>query len=405
MRVEDDEAIAAGVLRRVHRGVREREHLALAQVVEQRHAHGSGDPRLLVAQDGHVPVDQGDELRGHDVHRLAVRRRKQDGELVAAEPRQHVGRTATLPQARAERAEQLVADRMAEAVVDRLEAVEVEHQHRSALVEPAMALNLARELLLEAVAVEQAREQVVIDQVPQADFELAPLGDVLELVGERHRCSGAVARGRERHPDGALVGPLQAYGRLKAGDVSIQQAATLVGLQLPIGRDHELGDRALGQLVGRVAGHLRQRIVGDHDRAVRIDYGHAQRGVREGRPEKLAEPCDLEPGSPSATVTDHAAHSRPSTDPSGSFYTFSWSNANTITPSTGRFTRSLNQGSWRGQRRGSRRAAASRPLPGSRPRACRPARRRGRRARAGPSRGSRRRRRRRRRRRPPRRCR
>ena len=146
-----------------------------------------------------------------------------------------------------------------------------------------------------------------------------------------------------------------------------------------------------------------------------VDYGHAQRRVGEGRPEQLAELCDLEPGvaitrrgvvfvlDRASAVTDHAAHSRPSTDPSGCFYTFSWSNANTITPSTGQFTRSLNEGSWRGQRRGSRRAAASRPLPGSRPRACRPARRRGRRARAGPSRGSRRRRRRRRRRRPRRR--
>ena len=55
---------------------------------------------------------------------------QQDGELVAAEPGQHVARPQRGAQPRADLAEQVVAGVVAEAVVDLLEPVEVEQQQR-----------------------------------------------------------------------------------------------------------------------------------------------------------------------------------------------------------------------------------------------------------------------------------
>ena len=55
-----------------------------------------------------------------------------DRELVAAEPRDEVELADALPQQPADVGDELVADRVAEAVVDDLEAVEVEHQQRAA---------------------------------------------------------------------------------------------------------------------------------------------------------------------------------------------------------------------------------------------------------------------------------
>ena len=53
----------------------------------------------------------------------------QDRELVAAEARGRVGRARDLQQAGGDRLQHLVAHRVAEAVVDRLEVVEVEEDH------------------------------------------------------------------------------------------------------------------------------------------------------------------------------------------------------------------------------------------------------------------------------------
>ena len=62
---------------------------------------------------------------------------QQNGELVAAQPRQRVSR----PQARLEparhRDQQLVADQVAEAVVDDLEAIEIEIEHREPVADAA----------------------------------------------------------------------------------------------------------------------------------------------------------------------------------------------------------------------------------------------------------------------------
>ena len=67
---------------------------------------------------------------------LVVAAVEQDGELVAAEPRRQVAGAQAGAQAAGEGDQQLVADLVAEAVVDALEVVEVEEEHDGAAVGP-----------------------------------------------------------------------------------------------------------------------------------------------------------------------------------------------------------------------------------------------------------------------------
>ena len=54
---------------------------------------------------------------------------QQNGEFVAAEPRQRISRAQARLEPPRHRGQQLVADQVAEAVVDELETIEVEIQH------------------------------------------------------------------------------------------------------------------------------------------------------------------------------------------------------------------------------------------------------------------------------------
>ena len=73
--------------------------------------------------------------------------------------------------------QQRVADRMAERVVDGLEAVEIEEQHGELLAAAASACSM---LLAEQHAVGQIGERVVARHVHDLRLGPAPLGDVLE---------------------------------------------------------------------------------------------------------------------------------------------------------------------------------------------------------------------------------
>ena len=118
-RVDDDADARAERERAVGDGRRQREPL------EQ--ALGEGDGELLAALDEH-------------------------GELVAAEARDGVARARDLLEARGDLQQQLIADVVAEVVVDLLEAVEVDEQQRERLARE----RAARERVVEAVAEEGA---------------------------------------------------------------------------------------------------------------------------------------------------------------------------------------------------------------------------------------------------------
>ena len=126
--------------------------------------------------------------------------RHDDGELVAAHARHGVELARAAAQALADQLEQLVADRVAERVVDALEVVEVEAKHGQAFA-ALDALDLVVELLEQHRPVGQVGERIVTRHVRDALFRALAFGDVFvgrqpAAAGERlvHHREGAAVR-------------------------------------------------------------------------------------------------------------------------------------------------------------------------------------------------------------------
>ena len=109
--------------------------------------------RLLDARD--QPL--GDRL---ELRRVTRRLRRQHRELVAAQARHQTLRSDRLRQPRAEVAQQLVAEVVAERVVDLLEAIEVEQHHRELLVACLRRRDPPVQVRAEPLAVGQAGQLV-----------------------------------------------------------------------------------------------------------------------------------------------------------------------------------------------------------------------------------------------------
>ena len=122
------------------------------------------------------------------VHDLA-----QHGELVSAEARQGVDGPKGGAQALGHTLEELVSALVAEAVVDELEAVEVEEHERHAVVVTPGPAQCEFEAVHEQHPVGQPRELVVHRGVGQTLAHLATFGHVFDLADQIHRPSGVVA--------------------------------------------------------------------------------------------------------------------------------------------------------------------------------------------------------------------
>ena len=103
--------------------------------------------------------------------------RHDDGEFVAAHAGDDVEFARAAAQALADELEQLVADVMAERVVDALELIEVETEHGQAFA-ALDALDLVIELLEQQHAIGQIGQCVVARHVRDAVFRALPFGDV-----------------------------------------------------------------------------------------------------------------------------------------------------------------------------------------------------------------------------------
>ena len=132
---DDREAVAAGLLRVVHREVGGDEQLLAGDVAGAKRRDADARRHAAPAlgrSDGRLVAD-----RAHEVGRDALRARLVDvrqehGELVAAEPGEDVRLAQPAAQRRRDRQDELVAGVVAERVVDVLEVVEVEHEQRAA---------------------------------------------------------------------------------------------------------------------------------------------------------------------------------------------------------------------------------------------------------------------------------
>ena len=165
-------------------------------------------------------------------------------ELVAAEAGEQVG----LAQRGGERPrhvlQQLVADAVAQRVVDVLEAVEVDEQHADAPPRPARLRDRLRQSLVQQQAVRQAGQRVARRHVLQPFLGLDPRADVLHEREDRHDAAGLVEQAR--------VVPL-APDRL-AVDPVVAREAGCTGLLAPdqLGQ-HRRGRLAVGLVDQRVA--------------------------------------------------------------------------------------------------------------------------------------------------------
>ena len=108
---------------------------------------------------------------GRDVLLLDVR--EEEDELVAADARDGVAGPDAAAQARSDLPEDLVADAMAHRVVHGLEAVEVEEEDGELRAGPLRLGQREVQVVLEALAVREARERVVVREV--LDLLLGPL--------------------------------------------------------------------------------------------------------------------------------------------------------------------------------------------------------------------------------------
>ena len=224
--------VAAGLLRRVHRGVGlldQRHRIARVERVH-RHADRARERRHLVGQ----PERREERLAHAREHRHRLERRvrgiepgQDQHELVAAEPRDGVRLAHRAGQPLRDRLQQLVAGIVAERVVDALEVVEIEEQAGDVR---AVALRLREDLLQPLVqqrAVGQPGQDVVLRELvgmrsrdlellrPLRDLVLERaligrhlglrLGEPLRHVVERVREQPELVRGARRHVDVELA--------------------------------------------------------------------------------------------------------------------------------------------------------------------------------------------------------
>ena len=129
---------------------------------------------------------------------------EQDGELVTAEARQRIaGAKAALEPPR-RRDQELVTDLVPEAVVDRLEAIEIEVEHREQRIAQRApgALKQVLQPVEEQRAVREIRERIVERLVLQLLLGLLALGDVARDPEGPHDVPLPIAQRelRRRHP-------------------------------------------------------------------------------------------------------------------------------------------------------------------------------------------------------------
>src|SRR4051812_31469403 len=216
---------------------------------------------------------------------------EQHGELVAAEARGRVAGADARGEALADLEQDLVAGGVAEAVVDRLEVVEVDEDDRQADVVAAGAGDAVAHALGEQRAVREAGDRVVEGLMGELLLERLALGHVAAVEDdaahvlvveqvrvldlELQRLAVAVAQGALEH--------LGAAGVVVGGAVEqVQQPALLAGRE-------QAGEARADDLVGRVAEDALDRRALVDDARVGVEHrDEVARGADERAEARLA---------------------------------------------------------------------------------------------------------------------
>ena len=278
-----EEAIGAAAVRL---GAVQREVGVLQQLVRivavlrrQRDADRDADHDLMVV-DLVRRRDHLDEAAGKGSRRGFLGAPDLDhGELVAAEPRHGVARADGGLQPAADFLEQRIADGMAERVVDVLEVIEIEAQHRElvARLRPAQSL---LELLVEQHAVRQIGQRVMARHVRDLGLRLQPFGDVLE-----GRDPAAALHRLVDDADGATEPGDDLAGRAALARVGHEAREEFARIALPLALGllfpQHVDEQAAGERNVGAAEHRRVALVEELDLAVRIEHAQSLRHVLE----------------------------------------------------------------------------------------------------------------------------
>ena len=194
---EEGDLVAPPLLRPVHRLVGGDQHrLGADPLLAAEHRDADADRRRL-GVGGRLDAlgDLGAQVLAELQRPLDVGLRHQDRELVAGEAGDDVGGAHPFAHHLGDLADQVVAGVVAERVVDRLEAVDVDDHHRALAAVAGAEGDVLVELGAEAAAVEQPGQRVVVGQVAQ--LGLGPLGP---LQRRRERPRGPPARAFSARP-------------------------------------------------------------------------------------------------------------------------------------------------------------------------------------------------------------
>ena len=199
-------------------------------------AEAGADAERAVIDDARL-LDFLQQLLRGEQRAVEIGERQQDGELVAAEPRDGVGLAQRRAEPRGDALQHAVAGMMSERVVDLLEAVQIEQQQRE---RRALAGGDARRLveaIVQQRAVRQIGQRVVIRQVRETLLDaaaLAPHAGVPQLALDRghqplqaalhdvvvragpHRRDGGVFADRAGHEDERQIGVVLAHAASSA---------------------------------------------------------------------------------------------------------------------------------------------------------------------------------------------
>ena len=133
---------------------------------------------------------------------------QEDGELVATQARHQVDGPHTVVQALGDFVQQLVAGHMAQAVVDHLEAIQIQEQHRKPLLGiQSRALNRHFQAFMEAIPIRQVGQAVVVGDVEQATLRQVARGNVVQLVDQALPDAGRILVAAAVHGHPALGTP------------------------------------------------------------------------------------------------------------------------------------------------------------------------------------------------------
>jgi hypothetical protein len=110
-----------------------------------------------------------------------------NGELVAAEAPDEIDLAHTLLQPGRDLGQQRIAGGVAERVIDVLEAVEIEAEHRHQVAVPLGARHRAVEMLVKLKAVGQAGEAIMHGEIANLILGEPTLADAPRGDGRRHR--------------------------------------------------------------------------------------------------------------------------------------------------------------------------------------------------------------------------